>query len=416
MTNGIAIRAEGLSKRYRIGLHTHGYRTVREVIADAVRRPFQSGARRRNGSTPHARAADSDVLWALDDVSFEIGAGEVVGVVGRNGAGKSTLLKVLSRITEPSAGFADVAGRIGALLEVGTGFHPELSGRENVYLNAAILGMSRREVASKFDEIIAFAEVERFVDTAVKHYSSGMYLRLAFAVAAFLQPDILLVDEVLAVGDAAFQAKCLGKMGEVASAGRTVIFVSHNMSAITELCTRGMLLERGRLVKTGTPSECVAAYLHDVRAAEPGEPGISGIALGTIRINGANACSVATGDAFTVALALQANELRNPRMFFIVEDSIGRPIIHHRVSAQEVGAPVLDGACEVRLDVPALWLSPGVYMVYFKFLVNAAGSKGRAYSPRLALEVRGNAEPSGHAVLHPDIRWTIDMVAAAGVR
>ncbi|MBI4525295.1 MAG: ABC transporter ATP-binding protein [Deltaproteobacteria bacterium] len=205
--------------------------------------------------------ASSDELWALRGVSFEVNHGEVVGIIGRNGAGKSTLLKILSRITKPSEGYADINGRVGSLLEVGTGFHPELTGRENIYLNGAILGMKKAEIQRKFDEIVAFAEVEKFIDTPVKHYSSGMYVRLAFAVAAHLEPEILLVDEVLAVGDAAFQKKCLGKMGDVAKEGRTVLFVSHNMGSVQNLCQRGVLLECGRIIYSGAQTKAIAQYL-----------------------------------------------------------------------------------------------------------------------------------------------------------
>src|SRR5882672_9793563 len=216
------VRVEGLSKQYRIGAREAGYDTLRESIVGMVRAPFER-LRRRNGKR------NSETIWALKDVSFDVAPGEVVGIIGRNGAGKSTLLKVLSQITEPTTGFVDVTGRIGSLLEVGTGFHEDLSGRENTYLNGAILGMNKAEIDGKFDEIVAFAEIDRFIDTPVKHYSSGMYMRLAFAVAAHLETEILLVDEVLAVGDAAFQRKCLGKMDDVAREGRTVLFVSHDM-------------------------------------------------------------------------------------------------------------------------------------------------------------------------------------------
>jgi len=213
----------------------------------------------------------ADTFWALKDVNFEVGQGEVLGVIGRNGAGKSTLLKVLSRITEPSAGWAEVTGRTGSLLEVGTGFHPELTGRENIYLNGSILGMRKAEIRTRFDEIVEFAEMERFLDTPVKRYSSGMSVRLAFAVAAHLEPEILLVDEVLAVGDVAFQRKCLGKMGAVAGEGRTVLFVSHNMAAVSSLCTRGVLIDGGRLVWSGSPQSTIERYL----ATSPGDRSIS---------------------------------------------------------------------------------------------------------------------------------------------
>src|SRR5262249_21094663 len=250
VVSDIAIRVDRLAKRYRIGETVEPYHTMRDTLARLLRAPF---ARRRDPA-----ATD---LWALDDVSFEIRQGEVVGLIGGNGAGKSTLLKILSRITTPTRGKARIVGRVASLLEVGTGFHPELTGRENIFLNGAILGMTRREIAGKFDAIVAFAEVNRFIDTAVKYYSSGMYVRLAFAVAAHLEPEILVVDEVLSVGDARFQQKCLGKMDDVAKGGRTVLFVSHNMAAVQRLATSALLLERGRLKASGHVRSMVAHYL-----------------------------------------------------------------------------------------------------------------------------------------------------------
>jgi lipopolysaccharide transport system ATP-binding protein len=256
----VAISAESIAKEYRIGELQDSYRTLRDVLAGAALGPlraFQSLVRRASG----ARRGENEIIWALKDISFEVKSGEIVGLIGRNGAGKSTLLKVLSRITEPTHGRARIHGRVGSLLEVGTGFHPELSGRENVYLNGAILGMKKAEIKRKFDEIVAFAEVEKFVDTPVKHYSSGMYLRLAFAVAAHLEPEILMVDEVLAVGDAAFQNKCLGKMSDIAGEGRTVLFVSHNMPAIKNLCHRALLLDGGTIEREGDAASVVQYYL-----------------------------------------------------------------------------------------------------------------------------------------------------------
>ncbi|RIK35057.1 MAG: ABC transporter ATP-binding protein [Chloroflexi bacterium] len=254
----LAIRIENLSKQYRIG-QREAYKALRDVLADAVKRPvqaLQSAIQRQ--PQPMAEPA---MLWALDDVSFDINQGEVVGIVGRNGAGKSTLLKILSRITEPTVGRVALYGRVGSLLEVGTGFHPELTGRENIYLNGAILGMKRTEIERKFDEIVAFAEIERFLDTPVKRYSSGMYVRLAFAVAAHLEPEILIVDEVLAVGDAAFQEKCLGKMSSVAQQGRTILFVSHNMAAVQSLCGRAIWLHDGKMMEEGKPAQVISRYL-----------------------------------------------------------------------------------------------------------------------------------------------------------
>lgn len=250
----IAIRVENLSKQYRIGEQQASNKTLREALVSAARVPFRW---LRSGSKQ-----DENTFWALNDVSFEIKQGEAVGIIGRNGAGKSTLLKILSRITKPTHGRVEMFGHVGSLLEVGTGFHTELSGRENIYLNGAILGMSRREIDRKFDEIVAFAETEKFLDTPVKHYSSGMYVRLAFAVAAHLEPDILIVDEVLAVGDTSFQKKSLGKMEDVTSQGRTVLFVSHSMPAVTRLCSSTILLDKGQVVQIGASQDVVSSYLN----------------------------------------------------------------------------------------------------------------------------------------------------------
>jgi lipopolysaccharide transport system ATP-binding protein len=257
----IAIRIEGISKEYRIGGKQERYKTLRDTLTDALLSPLRRVGKLLRGQATGAAELD-EAIWALRDVSFEVKPGEVVGIIGRNGAGKSTLLKILSRITEPTEGYAEIHGRVGSLLEVGTGFHPELTGRENVYLNGAILGMRRAEIERKFDEIVAFAEVEKFIDTPVKHYSSGMYLRLAFAVAAHLEPEVLLVDEVLAVGDMAFQRKCLNKMESVGQQGRAVLFVSHNMPAITRLCERTILLDAGHVLHDGPSHRVVTTYLN----------------------------------------------------------------------------------------------------------------------------------------------------------
>jgi lipopolysaccharide transport system ATP-binding protein len=250
------IHVENLGKRYRIGMARLQYQTLSEKITDALSAPLRAIRRVQVPKTDGA-----DTIWALRDVSFEVEQGQVLGIIGRNGAGKSTLLKVLSRITEPTTGSVMIRGRVGSLLEVGTGFHPELTGRENIFLNGAILGMKRIEIERKFDEIVDFSEVEQFIDTPVKRYSSGMYLRLAFAVAAHLEPEILVVDEVLAVGDAEFQKKCLGKMGDVARQGRTVLFVSHNMSAVLRLTQESIVLEKGRLTLRAPSPQAVDHYL-----------------------------------------------------------------------------------------------------------------------------------------------------------
>jgi lipopolysaccharide transport system ATP-binding protein len=260
----LAISARGLGKRYRLGKAAARHTSLRDLVAHAVKAPFENYRRVRRLREFEEQDAD-DVLWAVRDVSFDIAHGEVVGFIGRNGAGKSTLLKMLSRITEPSTGRAEIHGRVGSLLEVGTGFHPDLTGRENAYLNGAILGMDREYVRRRFDEIVDFAGVERFIDTPVRHYSSGMYLRLAFAVAAHLEPEILIVDEVLAVGDAAFQKKCLGKMSSVSQEGRTVLFVSHNLTAVRNLCSRVVMLRSGEITHDTDPESALSAYLAEMQ-------------------------------------------------------------------------------------------------------------------------------------------------------
>ena len=260
--NNLAIRCEGLSKKYRIG-ERESYGSLRDVVTKSISAPFRRLRPTRKRPDGFEGDRSGGVFWALKDLSFEVGRGDVVGIIGRNGAGKSTLLKILSRITAPTEGEVEISGRVGSLLEVGTGFHPELTGRENIYLNGAILGMKSVEIESKFDEIVAFAEIDKFLDTPVKRYSSGMYVRLAFAVAAHLEPEILIVDEVLAVGDAQFQKKCLGKMKHAGAGGRTVFFVSHNMAAISSLCSKVIWLDGGRLVASGEPRHIIGDYLCD---------------------------------------------------------------------------------------------------------------------------------------------------------
>jgi lipopolysaccharide transport system ATP-binding protein len=252
----LAIKAEGLGKLYRIGAAREKYYTFRDALVNTVKAPF-----RRLASLRGKSRSDNEMFWALKDVSFDVRHGEVLGIIGRNGAGKSTLLKILARVTEPTEGQADIYGRVGSLLEVGTGFHPELTGLENIYLSGAVLGMRKAEIDNKFDEIVDFAGVEKFLYTPAKRYSSGMYVRLAFAVAAHLEPEILLVDEVLAVGDAEFQKKCLGKMGEVAKGGRTVLFVSHNMAAVRTLCQRAILIDKGLITLNGQTTKVIDTYM-----------------------------------------------------------------------------------------------------------------------------------------------------------
>jgi len=317
-TPDIVLRAEGLGKEYRIG-RARGNLTLGEEIGRRAVAVKSAVGRVLRGER---LTVDSATVWALQDVSFEVARGEVLGIVGANGAGKTTLLKVLSRVTRPTVGRADIWGRVGSLLEVGTGFHPELTGRENIYLNGAILGLRKEEIDRKFDDIVGFAEVQQFLDTPVKHYSSGMYVRLAFAVAAHLEPSILIVDEVLAVGDAAFQERCLGRMSEVARSGRTVLFVSHNMAAIEALCSRAMLIERGRVSAMGSTSEIVRIYLQ--RATEiqttslrdrddrqgDGRLRLTNVAL--LDEHGEPCTAIASGQQVTIAVDYETEgELRN---------------------------------------------------------------------------------------------------------
>lgn len=261
-----AIRVEGLGKEYRIGIQPQNFPTMRDALVNAGAAPFRRFSRWAR-KLPDPPEEEARKFWALKDINFEVGYGEIIGIIGRNGAGKSTLLKILSRITEPTEGYAEIHGRVRTLLEVGTGFHPELTGRENIFLNGAILGMPQVEIRRKFDEIAAFSEIEKFLDTPVKRYSSGMFVRLAFAVAAHLEPEVLIIDEVLSVGDVGFQKKCLGKIGEVSRGGRTVVFVTHNMPAALQNCQRGILLDGGRIAATGDMQHVVDTYLSQVSTA-----------------------------------------------------------------------------------------------------------------------------------------------------
>ncbi|MEO6725675.1 MAG: ABC transporter ATP-binding protein [Blastocatellia bacterium] len=370
MSLPFAIKVERLSKRYELGARTSGQQTLRDALVQTARRfnPFaRSGARRQSG----------DVLWALDQVSFELQPGEVVGVIGRNGAGKSTLLKILSRITEPTSGRVEIYGRVGSLLEVGAGFHPELSGRENIYLNGAVLGMRRAEIARRFDEIVAFAEVERFIDTPVKRYSSGMYLRLAFAVAAHLEPEILIVDEVLAVGDAAFQQKCLNKMGAVAQQGRTVLFVSHNLAAVRHLCQRGIMLAGGEVVFDGLAGEAVRTYLSGAEAtAHRMSDGLSltiaqsdpqrRFEVTKVEILDEDGCikqSLATGDYARFRIEWRADEAVDKAGVELgIHTPEGVPVIHYStrpVSAMDVRFE--QGSNVIECEFPHLPLAAGRY-------------------------------------------------------
>jgi homopolymeric O-antigen transport system ATP-binding protein len=313
----VAIRCEGLAKRYEIG-EREAYKTIRDVITDAVAAPFRRLRSAAQQSSNGNGSQDKPTIWALKDVSFEIKRGEVVGIIGRNGAGKSTLLKILSRITEPTEGRVEIWGRVGSLLEVGTGFHPELTGRDNIFLNGAILGMKKTEIARKFDEIVAFAEVEKFIDTPVKRYSSGMYVRLAFAVAAHMETEILLVDEVLAVGDAQFQKKCFEKFRQISSGGRTIVFVSHNMASLRTVCQNAIVLERGAVVDVGEINEAADRYLIRLNEQSASAQQIETelFVIEDVIINSANGSLIKTFDDVEIRVRLKAKvDVREPGLY-----------------------------------------------------------------------------------------------------
>jgi len=363
-----AIRAESLGKRYLIGhqAQRERYTALRDVIGRTAK-----GLIRSANDMVHGRAivpGDSqEEFWALKDVSFEVGQGEVVGIIGRNGAGKSTLLKILSRITEPSEGRVTIRGRVASLLEVGTGFHPELTGRENIFLNGAILGMTRAEIRKKFDEIVAFAEVERFLDTPVKRYSSGMYVRLAFAVAAHLEPEILVVDEVLAVGDAEFQKKCLGKMGEVGKDGRTVLFVSHNMAAIMSLCGSAILIEKSNLVCRGNVQQVVQQYASSGQKGQltyegDDKPGHPYLKLLQICQEGTTGTTFSIDRPIRLKFLLSKPSSGDVEVSVLIINHMGL-CVHHSSSA--FGDAREKFGSTVECVIPAYGLAPGTYSVDF---------------------------------------------------
>lgn len=412
----VAIRAENVSKQYRIGARQARYRTLRESITDGLTAPFRALSQRK--SRQAAAASGDNTLWALRDVSFEIPRGQVIGVIGRNGAGKSTLLKVLSRITEPTHGTIDIHGRIGSLLEVGTGFHNELTGRENIFLNGAILGMKKASIERQFDAIVDFAEVDRFVDTPVKHYSSGMYLRLAFAVAAHLEPETLLVDEVLAVGDMAFQKKCIGKMGDVARAGRTVMFVSHNMGAVRSLCQQGMVLHGGRLVEYAGVGQAIETYykLTNDNPRDAGAGPASGFGFGDVSVRDREGKTVDQSEPFSVGTTLHIGEEVNGfSVLCLLEDANQRGVFHLRRESSELApSSRYKGAYDIRVNLPPLWLEPGMYSLYFKVLLRGEMASSRFVSDTLNLDFGGDSSGT-NSVLAPKAGWSMEPLRQPAV-
>jgi lipopolysaccharide transport system ATP-binding protein len=432
MAGDVVIRAEGLGKKYVIGheAERERYTALRDVIARNAR-----GLWRKTADLAHGRAIvggdTTEEFWALKDVSFEVRRGEVLGIIGRNGAGKSTLLKILSRITEPTEGRVEIRGRVASLLEVGTGFHPELTGRENIYLNGAILGMTRAEIRRKFDEIVAFAEVEKFLDTPVKRYSSGMYVRLAFAVAAHLEPEILVVDEVLAVGDAEFQKKCLGKMQDVAGHGRTVLFVSHNMGAVRQLCQRGVVMRSGATVYDGEIDGAVSAHLSNAAGTAGSQtewtwtgndaPGGAEVRLRRVAISGEKSPGPAfqPDEEIKVVFNYDLNRpVRNIEFVLRVLAGGGEVAFATTDHAARKGQH-LAGQYEARCTIPANLLNRTAYT-----LVLSAGVRGqlallpmmdvgRFYIEGIGNEGHTSSVPNWPGLVCPKIEWEVNRRSIA---
>jgi lipopolysaccharide transport system ATP-binding protein len=378
----LAIKASNINKIYRIGVKDRIHDSFSRAVFDFMKSPITNYRKYRSlyrfddiaSSEMDLDAQQDDIIWAVKDVSFEMKKGEVLGLIGGNGAGKSTLLKILARMTDPTSGRAEIRGRMSSLLEVGTGFHQELTGRENVYLNGTILGMKKKEVDRKFDEIVDFSGVEKFIDTPVKRYSSGMKVRLAFAVAAFMEPEILLVDEVLAVGDATFQTKCIGKMSEVSRQGRTIIFVSHNMAAIEHLCQRVILLEKGRIKLDTDPGHAISEYFESIStyakfkdlAKIPRKTGYSPVIQKVEFLNqkGNPVATVQSGDAITVRIHYQHSDiLRDPYFGLVFETLVGVKVFWVQSKMQKGPLPDLAESGIVECRIPRLPLLAGTYLV-----------------------------------------------------
>ncbi|HET6974465.1 MAG TPA: ABC transporter ATP-binding protein [Pyrinomonadaceae bacterium] len=410
------IRVQGVGKQYHLGGPTAVYSTLRETIMDLARNSVR--ALRKNG--------DNNILWALQDLDFEVSPGEVLGIIGRNGAGKSTLLKILSRITEPTVGRVELFGRVASLLEVGTGFHPELSGRENIFLNGSILGMTRKEIERKFDEIVAFSEVEKFLDTPVKRYSSGMYVRLAFAVAAHLQPEILIVDEVLAVGDYAFQQKCLNKMQDVSTGGRTVLFVSHNLGAVSRLCNRCLLLDKGRLLDAGPTADVVQSYMTSglIQRPEFVQPSNREKAMNLRRISvkgsdGEVRSEIRYDESLVFEFVYETNQTISGVslgfMIFTIDGTCA--FTSADIDAHsELLAGREPGTYQTQVTIPAKWLNVGRYMVKVS-LANAMSGVAYDWVTDLGFQIIDTGTPGSlngikrPGILQPVLDWETRMIA-----
>ncbi len=421
----VVIKAENLGKKYVIGHQANGrYLALRDVLAQVVRTIWNKTRDLAQGK-PIIAGDTMEEVWALREVSFEVVRGDAIGIIGRNGAGKSTLLKLLSRITEPTAGRATIRGRVASLLEVGTGFHPELTGRENIYLNGTIMGMTRAEIKRKFDEIVAFAEIEQYLDTPVKRYSSGMYVRLAFAVAAHLEPEILVVDEVLAVGDAQFQKKCLGKMGDVAKEGRTVLFVSHNMAAIENLCSRALVLDRGLVRFAGTQTEAIAEYQRSFEGGivplqdrldrkGSGEVRVLGI---TIRdVEGQTIDSVVCGQDFDVVFHFERSAGFHTNLVlasFSVTTQWDVPVFLHHNRMTGTAFPELPRRGAFVCRIRRLPLTPSTYRIGYSIMIGSDYLDSMADAAELTVMAgdffsSGEVPPSSHGFCLVEGLWSLE--------
>lgn len=411
-----AITVENLGKQYRIGALAPGFKTLREVLTGLVKLPVKKTWDLLRGSAYGAAQLEEEI-WAVREVSFNVGQGEVLGVIGRNGAGKSTLLKILTRITEPTEGRARIRGRVGALLEVGTGLHHELTGRENVYLYGSILGMKRAEVSGKFDEIVEFSGIEKFLDTPIKHYSDGMRVRLAFSVAAHLEPEILLVDEVLAVGDMAFQKKCLGKMGDVVGEGRTVLFVSHNMVAVRELCPRSILLDRGRLVFDGATDEAVSHYMSaEVLSEDEEVRRHTGIWIVREYFRGVEqtgeGITVTPGKPFTCGVEVQTEKTPDRAWVNLEIFSVdGRRLVHIQNDYDEFSIDFKPGRRTIEVTIDDLPLLPDSYSIRYRLVSDYGGHIQTDEGREFPLLIKGTKPGQGReqAFVRSKHRWEMSL-------
>ncbi len=407
-----SIRVQSLSKLYRIGLSEQRKETLVATCFDYLRSPLKNFKKLKAlSSTSELDATDKDTFWALRDISFEVGVGQAFGIIGANGAGKSTLLRILSNITEPTSGQAEIRGRVASLLEVGTGFHPELTGRENVYLNGTILGMTKAEVDKNFDEIVAFSGVEKFIDTPVKRYSSGMMVRLAFAVAAHLEPEILLIDEVLAVGDAIFQQQCIDRMTELAASGKTLLFVSHNLAAISRLCDTGMVLANGGILAQGKMSDVLAAYSDWNQRVVGNNTSASvdqEIQISLPRIYPTEHC-LTISDSFAVEMEISIFEsFWNVVVTLGMNSPDGKLIMLSSVDSKKICELSEPGTYTLRAQIPCMWLAPLSYPLQVKIIANPhLGKTKRYYSPWIHVDIVSEQALDAHlnALLSPKVEW-----------